>query len=82
MDSLAIGLATQALERAASESYQCQVVRHRLNKISNVAVNMYAELRKVKMRQYSDRYIRHVDTAEGCTLQSTKDMSEAFRWHF
>lgn len=48
VDSLAIRLARQALERAASESYQNQVVRHRLNKMSNVAVNMYAELRKVE----------------------------------
>lgn len=41
-----IGLVRQALERGASEYYHGQVVRHRLNKMSNEAVNMGVELCK------------------------------------
>ena len=81
-DSLEIALAKEALRRSSSERYQGQVVRHKLNKMSNEAVNMGAELRKEEFRRGSDRFIREVVTPEGHTLRSADDMCEAFRRHF
>lgn len=45
-DTLETGVAKQALQRSASERNEGQVVRHRLNKISNEAVIMGVELHK------------------------------------
>lgn len=69
------------MELSASERYQ-DLVRYRLNKVSNEAVNKGAELRKKEVRKGNDRYIREVKTPERCTLRLTDGMCESFRWHF
>lgn len=83
-EPLEIGLARQAPDHSASERYQGQLVRHRLTKISNEAVNMGVELRKeeILIRRASDHFISLVYTPDGRNLQSTNVMFEMFRQHF
>ena len=80
-DPLAISLAKQDLSRLASERYEGQVVRARLKKVSNEAVNVDAVERKAALRRGSDGYIRKVHNLEGHALVSTREICEGFREH-
>lgn len=55
---LEMGLARPALERSAREHYRSQIVRLRLNKISNDSVNIGKE----EVFRCYDRFIWQVDT--------------------
>ena len=65
----------------ASERYEGQVVRARLKKVSNEAVNVDAVERKAALRRGSDGYIRKVHNLEGHALVSTREICEGFREH-
>ena len=81
-DPLMIELARKDLEHANTERYQGQIVRHRLGKVTNEAVNMGRTLRKEELRRGSDRYIREISTPDGRTLQADRDICEGFRQHY
>lgn len=80
--SLEIGLGRQALEWSASKRHNRQVIRHRLNKVSNEVVKMGAGFPMKEIRRGSEQYIRDGKITEECTLRSTGHMCQAFRWHF
>ena len=54
-DPLAIDRARRSLERSSSERYQGFVVRSRLNRVSDEAVKLDAEMRKEELRRFADR---------------------------
>jgi len=81
-DPLAVDLARGDLEREASERYQGCIVRSRLNRVSNEAVNLDAGVRREELRRFPDRYIGSVVTPDGQTLCAGRKMREAFRAHF
>lgn len=75
-----IFLAWEPLQRASSERYQFQVVRCRLNKMSNEAVNVGADFSTEELCRCSYPYIWEIDTPD--TMSSTVDNGKAFRLYF
>ena len=80
-DSLTIEIARSDLQQAVSARYEGQVVRARLDRVSNEAVKLDASMRKEEMRRWPNRYIRSVKTPDGQILQSTRDICDGFRQH-
>ena len=76
-DPLEIDLAKRDLERLNSERYQGQVVRARLERVSNEAVNVNIG----RIRKWPDRHIQRIKTPDGQTLESTREICSGFREH-
>ena len=80
-DSLDVGLARSDLQRLNSERYEGQVVRARLNRVSNEAVNVDAEMRQEEIRRFPERNIKEIKTPDGDTRRTTNGICNAFREH-
>ena len=76
-DPLEIELVNRDLERLNSERYQGQVVRARLERVSNEAVTSNIG----NMRRWPDRHIQCIKTPDGRTLESPRDICGEFREH-
>ena len=80
-DSLDVGLARSDLNRLNSERYQGQVVRTRLNRVSNEAVNVDAAMRQEEIRRFPERNIKEIKAPDGDTRRTTNGICDAFREH-
>ena len=75
-------LARQDLERAATERYQGQIVRGRLNRVPNEAAYVDNAERHEEHRWFCDRYMKSVKNLDGRMLRGTTEIVEGFRGQF
>ena len=80
-DTLSAALARADLVQAANDRYNGQVVRSRLDRVSNEAVKLGASMRAEEFRRQKDDYITEIKNPDGRTLRSTRDIVENFRTH-
>ena len=80
-DSLDVAQARNELRRLNSERYEGQVVRARLNRVSNEAVNVDAAMRQEEIRRFPERNIKEIKTSDGDTRRTTNEICDAFRAH-
>ena len=80
-DSLTVEIDRRDFERESSERYKGFVVRPRLKRVLNKAVETNATVCE-EVRRFPDRYIDSVKTPDGRALRSNREMRDAFRAHF